>query len=292
MGLILRPQSMDIFQNLLPNVSNWLIKRQALPCFLEEEKHFIKSIFTEKLLQKVCFEPPQAFYQSKHLLISLGGDGTLIGAMRNHVPHHIPILGINLGNLGFLTEFNKNDLYDSLDLFLKNKITTQTIPLFHVRVLQDKKTIFKDIFVNEVVVGRQNISKMLHLSLSINDDLYSYLAGDGVILSSPLGSTAYSLAAGGPIVHPQVKGLLLTPICPHSLGHRPLLIPDDFGLKIRILDFTGSFSLTLDGQTSYPLSREDTILISKKKGLTASLVKNPKRSYFQTLKEKFFLPRQ
>jgi NAD+ kinase len=292
MGLVLRPHSLDIFENLLPTLTTWLIKRNILPCFLEDEKPILKTFFPDKMFQKIHFEGPSLFFQQKSLMISLGGDGTLIGTIRNVSPKQIPILGVNLGNLGFLTEFSKNDLYDSLDLFLKNKLSTVKMQLFHVRVLQGKKIVFRDIFINEVVVGRQNISKMLNLSLEINDELYSYISGDGVILSSPIGSTAYSLAAGGPIVHPEVNGLLLTPICPHALTHRPLLIPHHFGVKVRILDFTGSFSITLDGQTSYNLSKGDTIHISRKKSSSASLVKNPKRSYFQTLKEKFLRPRK
>ena len=141
--------------------------------------------------------------------------------------------------------------------------------------------------MNDVVVNNNLISRMLTLSVESEGEHIYNLAGDGLIISSPIGSTAYSMAAGGPIIHPNVNAITLTPICAHSLTHRPLVIPDHSNVIIKAAKSDESIKLTLDGQQHVTLGSNDTILVTKKKSKIVRLIKNPDRTYYRTLKEKF-----
>ena len=161
------------------------------------------------------------------------------------------------------------------------------LALYQVEVFRKDKSTFKGTFMNDVVVNNNQISRMLTLSVeSMGEHIYN-LSGDGLIISSPIGSTAYSLAAGGPIIHPNVNAMTLTPICAHSLTHRPLVIPDNTSVTIKASRPEETIKLTLDGQQSFVVNSQDTIKVSKRKGIQVRLIKNPGRAYFRTLKEKF-----
>jgi NAD+ kinase len=161
--------------------------------------------------------------------------------------------------------------------------------LYQVEVFSKnkEKPSFKGYFLNDVVINNTQISRMLTLSVESEGEHIYNLAGDGLIISSPIGSTAYSLAAGGPIIHPNVNAITLTPICAHSLTHRPLVIPDSSNVVIKAAKPDEAIKLTLDGQQQVSLGPNDVIKVSKKKTKIVRLVKNPNRTYFRTLKDKF-----
>jgi NAD+ kinase len=284
-GISLKPNSTPDYYSLLPNLCSWLSRRKMNIFFRNEEENRVIKLFKSKSTQDLHFIHSAEFHSKMDLMISLGGDGTLIGVCRR-TNSKIPVLGINLGRLGFITEFNKNEFFDYLDDILKGNYQVTSKPLFHTKVIRKNKTAYEGYFFNDAVCAKNEIARMIYLRLEMDDQHIYNLAGDGIIISSPMGSTAYSMAAGGPIVHPEVRGIVLTPICPHSLSHRPLVVPHDSRLRIKLLPPNQLITLTLDGQETFPLQESDTIEINTKKAKKISLILNPERLYFKTIKEK------
>lgn len=284
-SFILKPKVTSEFAGILPNLVKWLLKMNKTLFFSEDETKRIQKLIP-KLYTKLNFISHDEIFVKSDLIITLGGDGSLLGASRKSLKNGPPIFGINLGKLGFITEFSQFDFYDQLEDTLAGKFKTVQLPLFKVEVFRAKEIIFRSHFVNDAVINKNDISRMFTLSLEANEEQVSIFSGDGVIISSPIGSTAYSLAAGGPIIHPSVKSLAITPICPHSLTNRPMVITDDSALIIKVYPTNGQVNLTLDGQEFLEINNQDSVII-KKSTLVANLIKNPERTYFQTLKEKF-----
>lgn len=284
-SIILKPSLFDDLPNLVTNLVRWLSKRKKNVIFLDSEFERFNSLLPAKTLKHFNFKDKETVFQNSDLIISLGGDGTLIGVCRQVNPK-IPIFGVNLGRLGFITEFSKCDFYEKLSEVLNGKFETTKKQLYHIEIQQRGTTREKGIFLNDAVFNKNDIARMFTLSLEASNEHVFNLTGDGLIISSTVGSTAYSLAAGGPIVHPEVKAYILTPICPHSLTHRPLVIPDSKQLTIQLLENTNSVTITLDGQRAIPVTKDDVIIIKKAPRNTISMIKNFDRTYFHTLKEK------
>tara|TARA_Y100001936_G_C16093403_1_gene688943 strand:+ start:9704 stop:10609 length:906 start_codon:yes stop_codon:yes gene_type:complete len=284
-GIALKPSGFEDLPNIMNNLIRWLLKRKKRIVFLEhEEKRFSVSV-SSKLFKEVHFWKQKEFYNQTDLIISLGGDGTFLGVARS-VGSKVPLMGVNLGRLGFITEFSKNDFYENLSCILAGKFEVYRKHLFCIKLNKNSKELEREYFFNDVVFNKNEIARMFTLAVQSNDEHIYDLSGDGLIISSTMGSTAYSLAAGGPIVHPDVKALLLTPICPHSLTHRPLVIPDSHEVKIKLLDDIDSVTITVDGQIALKLDKKIEVSISKARNYI-SIIKNDERTYFHTLKEKF-----
>jgi len=283
-GILLKPRNVSEFAITIPNLTEWLIRRKKTVSFLAKEEERINTIFT-KLPKNVSFIEDDQI-NNLDLIITLGGDGTIIGVTRKCTKKSPPIFGVNMGNLGFITEFSKLDYFDELAKTLKGNFEIAKLPLYRVNVSKRGKELFKGSFINDVVINKNNISRMFTLSVECDSELIFNVSGDGLIISSPIGSTAYSLAAGGPITHPDVNALLLTPICPHSLNHRPLVIPDTKEIEVKFPVKESHLSLTLDGQEAIDIEKGCIVKISKVKNSYAKIVKNNDRTYFQTLKQK------
>lgn len=285
-SIILKPKVTTEFEGILPNLASWLLRRKKNILFLTKEKDRLQKIFKGDL-KNLNFIEEDELHTSSDLIITMGGDGTLIGVSRNVKKTSPPIFGVNMGHLGFITEFSKSEFFDELESTLKGNFEVTTLPLYQVEVYKKEQNIFKSCFLNDVVVNNNQISRMLTLTVSSEGEHIYNLSGDGLIISSPIGSTAYSLAAGGPIIHPKVNALTMTPICAHSLTHRPLVIPDNAIIEIKAAKADESLKLTLDGQQALVVTSNDIIRVSKKKTTQVQLIKNPGRTYFRTLKEKF-----
>ncbi len=210
----------------------------------------------------------------------------MLGVCRK-ISSKVPVFSVNLGRLGFITEFEKNEFYEKLNVILLGKYEVFKKSLYCLTVSRKNKTAYKKYFFNDAVFTKNDLARMFTLSVEANQQHVYDLSGDGLIISSTYGSTAYSLAAGGPIVHPDVKALILTPICAHSLTHRPLVIPDSQELSVSIIEKINSVNITLDRQVCIPLEINDLVHISKNNRKTVSLIKNFDKTYFHTLKEKF-----
>lgn len=285
-AITLKPNSTPEFYNILPNLCSWLHRRKRQVIFREEDKERVHKFFRQKSTDHLEFWNAKDFHNKVDLMLSMGGDGTLIGVCRRINPK-IPVLGINLGRLGFITEFNKNEYFDRLGDILEGKYQITTKPLYHVEVNRKGETYFKDYFFNDAVLGKNDIARMIYLRVEMQHEHIYNIAGDGIIISSPMGSTAYSMAAGGPIVHPDVNGLILTPICPHSLIHRPFVIPDTLPINLRIMPPHHSLTLTLDGQVAINIDEQDVVTVNSSKVKKVQLIQNPDRLYFETIRDKF-----
>lgn len=284
--IILKPSRVAEYYNILPNLCRWLTRRKVAVQFLEKEQGRVSKFLKKAPQIKLDFVPDTKVFDQSDLIISMGGDGTLIGTSRFAKNISTPIFGVNLGHLGFITEFQKKDFYDSLDLYLKGKLETEKLNLFQASFhLKDKK-IEKHIFLNDIVFSKSQIARMFTLTVESEEGSIFNLTGDGLIISTPIGSTAYSLAAGGPIVHPAVRAMILTPICPHGLTNRPLVLTENEEIKIFGKD-NESIQITLDGQRNFELGPRDYIKVKKSRRFI-TLVKNPDKNYFNTLKDKFF----
>jgi len=285
-SIVLKPSRFEDLNNFMTNLMRWLNRRNKDVYFLNTEKERLAQRVSSKTIEKINFVSPHFLFNKTDLIISIGGDGTLLGVCRN-VHSKIPVFGVNLGRLGFITEFNKNEFYESLNTILQGKFDVIKKSLFTVEVTKKDGTSIKESFFNDAVISKNDIARMFTLSIEADDQHIYNLSGDGLIISSTYGSTAYSLAAGGPIVHPDVKAIVLTPICAHSLTHRPMVIPDSFEIKTNIIDPIETVTITLDGQLCVNLHHTDIIKIKKNSRKSVTLVKNIDRTYFHTLKEKF-----
>lgn len=289
-GITLKPNSTPEFYNILPNLCSWLLRRKRQVIFREEDHARIAKFFKQKSTNEFLFWDSKNFHNNVDIMFSMGGDGTLIGVCRR-INSKIPVLGINLGRLGFITEFNKNEYFDRLSNILDGRYEVTTKPLYHVAVIKKNKIHFRDYFFNDAVLAKNDIARMIYLRAEMNREHVYNLAGDGIIISTPMGSTAYSMAAGGPIVHPDMKGLIMTPICPHSLAHRPFVVPDSAPMSLKVLPPHHSMTLTIDGQVAINIEDDDIVTINGSKMKKVSLIKNPDRLYFQTIRDKFLTSR-
>lgn len=214
-------------------------------------------------------------------LIVLGGDGTYLRAIRILDGKQIPILGINLGSLGFLTPTRAEDVYAAVENTLQNKMKISKRALLEVRYKKTKKILA----LNDIVLERGDISQLINIGIYHNRLLMSEVKADGLIVASPTGSTAYNLAAGGPIVHPDTEAIVITPIAPHSLTSRPVIVPDSGTLTFKMAGNMQSAHLVVDGQKVASLSGKDVIEI-RKNAIEHLMIIDPKYSYFHLLREK------
>lgn len=221
----------------------------------------------------------------KDMLLVIGGDGTFLAGARLVAKKCIPILGINEGRFGFLTEVEKGSAFEVLELLLEGKMSYQKRMMISVYLLRKGRRHFIGDYLNDAVVSKSSIARMLELDAYANDEFMMRVYGDGVIVSTPTGSTAYALSAGGPIVYPLSENLLFVPICPHTLSNRPLVLPKDFEIKLLNLSPDGMSFLTLDGQKGMRLKRGDTVMVKKSENY-CYMYPNPRRGFFEILKEK------
>ncbi len=224
------------------------------------------------------------------LLVVLGGDGTILRAIREMDDLSVPILSINRGTIGFLSELTLEEAAEMLPKFLAGKGQVEERSMLHVKAMRGKKILWEGHVLNEAVISQGAISRLIDLKTTINGDPLATFHADGVILATPTGSTAYSLAAGGPIVHPQLKATILTPINPHSFTQKPLVLPSENEVEVTIQTKKNKFSdvqvsLTLDGQTYVTLQRNDVVhtCISPD---TAKFLRRTAETYFTTLRSK------
>ncbi|RMD84023.1 MAG: NAD(+) kinase [Candidatus Dadabacteria bacterium] len=228
---------------------------------------------------------PREMANSCDPIIALGGDGTLIGVAR-YVDGVTPVmLGVNFGRLGFLTEVAPDELFQAIETTLGGTAQFGKRHMLYAEVIRGGKTLFSMQAVNDAVLQKGTLDKLLELDLSVNEQKVSRYRCDGLIISTPTGSTAYNLSAGGPIVHPTLNVCVVSPICSHSLTHRPLVLSLDSELKVYIPPYDGHIYLSIDGQEGYELKSGDYVRIVKAKN-SVIFVRSPSRSYFQILRDK------
>jgi len=226
-----------------------------------------------------------AVADASQLLLVLGGDGTMLAAARLAAPRGIPILPINMGSLGFLTSFTLDELYPALEETLAGNSSVSQRVMLQAELVRGGSVVESQSALNDVVIHKGALARMIQLELSINSDFVCRYRADGLIVSSPTGSTAYSLSAGGPIVHPAVEAFIITPICPHMLTDRPLVVRDYCCLEVKMNGDAESVYLTLDGQRGVPLESTDILRVERAKE-HLQLIQPPKKPYFEILRNK------
>jgi NAD+ kinase len=221
------------------------------------------------------------------MLIVLGGDGTLLSASRLVADAHrdVPIFGVNLGSLGFMAEVSLDELYDNLEKAIAGKLATEDRIMLTASVLREGKRLSRYRVLNDAVINKGALARMMELRVSVDDGLLTTLRADGLIIATPTGSTAYSLSAGGPIVHPTLHCFVVTPICPHTLSNRPIALPDNVVVTVCLTSQSEDVLLTLDGQIGFPLLPNDVVEI-KKSRFKMKLIKHPTKSYYEILRTK------
>ncbi len=218
-------------------------------------------------------------------LFVLGGDGTFLSAVRWIGEAPIPILGVKFGEVGFLAEIAAEDLFAAAESVLQNAFEIQTRMRLAVAVIRSGTECCRESVLNDVVINTGTLARLALIPTYINDHYLTTFRADGLIVASPTGSTAYSLAAGGPVVHPQVPGIVMTPICPFTLTNRPLVVPDSTRILIKPEEQSTNLILTLDGQAGLKIHHEDTILIEKSPH-PVRMIQIPDGEYFDVLKAK------
>lgn len=215
----------------------------------------------------------------------LGGDGTFLSAVRWIGDQNIPIMGVKFGEVGFLAETTEDDLFSAAKAILENKFTTTPRMRLSVKVIRNDTPIILETVLNDVVINKGALARLASIETSINGHYLTTYRADGLVIATPTGSTAYSLAAGGPIIHPEVPAIIMTPICPFTLTNRPLIVSDTVCITLRLAKKSSDIMLTFDGQVGFEINDQDEILIEK--GIhPVQLVALPNINYFDVLKAK------
>jgi NAD+ kinase len=275
-GIISRPRRSNLSE-VVPSLLPWLEDRGIHVVYDQETATSLAEPSEGRSREQVA--------AASDLLLVLGGDGTLLAAARVAAPRGTPILPINMGSLGFLTSFMLEELYPALEDILAGHLTISERVMLHAELERGDKILDKQTVLNEVVINKGALARMIELELSIDNDFVCRYRADGLIVASPTGSTAYSLSAGGPIVHPSVESFIITPICPHTLSDRPVVVGDTSIIEVKLSAGTESVFLTLDGQKGIPLQATDRVRISRAQQLL-KLIQTPNKSYFEILRNK------
>ena len=268
-GLILKPNSPEIKKEFLEIKS--CFELHNIDIILEKNSAIMINELDGKNLKELCKEVD--------FLISVGGDGTLLSVVRNSFEFDLPILGIHMGTLGFLTDILFEDLSSFLDDFNSDNYRIDNRMLVECKV--NDKTF---VAFNDIVISRKTVSSMIKTKAKIDGNFFNTYNGDGVIISTPTGSTAYNLSVGGPIVYPLTEAFIITPVSPHSLSQRPLVMPADIEIEFKISDKQGAV-LLIDGQDTYEVEDKTVIkvTIAQKK---AKLIHRIERNFFEVLNDK------
>lgn len=249
------------------------------------EAYFAKTDITLDILYSS--KKDSSIISDYDLIITLGGDGTVLHALRRISGFEIPILGINLGTVGFITEISRDEWEEAITKYISNKLRISQRTLIDISVIRDGKKIFSSVAINDGIVTSSNIKAIVELKVYFSDVEIGEIHGDGVIISTPTGSTAYSLAAGGPIIDPEMNALVFTPICPYSLSNRPMVTRANSEIIVEVNhNQRSNLLLTVDGQDCFELEEGDKITF-KEFDKSAHIIMSDKRSFFDVVRTKF-----
>ncbi len=219
------------------------------------------------------------------LMLVLGGDGTMIATGRMLGDNQAPVIGVNYGGLGYLAEFPIEELFPALEAILAGKYKVQQRLMLRVELWRGEEMVTQNRVLNDVVVNKSALARIIEIEASLNDQFVNSFRADGLIVATPTGSTAYNLSAGGPIIYPSMNAMVITPICPFTLTNRPIVVPDDSVIEVRLVTENEEVALTLDGQVGFTLQAGDRIVI-RKSNTSFNLVQPPNRNYFEVLRNK------
>jgi len=275
-GIIAKPRG-ESADKIVRDICAWLIKRN-------------KEIILDHDTAKLAHQPVNVQFKADipslvDLIIVLGGDGTLISVARLIGESLIPVVAVNLGRLGFLTEVTIVEMYDVLDNVLEGHFDISKRMLLETSLYRKGETIVTYNVLNDAVINKSALARIIELETYVDNVFLTKYRADGLIISSPTGSTAYSLSAGGPILFPTLESIILSPICPHTLTHRPIVLPASVSVEVILNTSDLDVTLTLDGQTGFILKEDDVIKIKKAKHYL-HLIHAKEKDYFAVWREK------
>lgn len=273
-----KPEAVTITRNLV----DWL-RLKKVGIFIEDEMaHLLDPGVMRPSWSSIKRED---FPNLVEMIIVLGGDGTILSVARLVGDHRVPILGVNLGGLGFLTEITLEELFRVLERVVQGDFVTDERVVLSAAVIREGEKMAEFTVLNDAVINKGALARIIDIETTINGEYLTTFKSDGLIISTPTGSTAYNLSAGGPIVYPSLHCIVITPICPHTLTNRPIMVPDDVEIRAILKTKQEEVILTLDGQQGFPLEVEDVVEVRKAEGRIL-LIKSPYRHYFEVLREK------
>ena len=239
----------------------------------------------ERIEHRELIRDKKEFGRKAELIISLGGDGTLCRTARDFAPYHIPLLGINLGGLGFLTEIPISRYKEGLKKILKEEYKIEKRLMLEATILKNKKKIETSLALNDVVIGKRDSPRIINFKTFVSGELITTYSADGLVVSTPTGSTAYSLSAGGPVIHPNLEVIVLSPICAHTLAVRPLVVSQTDEIEVILEPPSEEALLTIDGQISFPL-KEGEVTRIKRASYKTILIRLKEKFFFKILQSK------
>ncbi len=270
-GFIIKPHAPGI-KNVLRELMLYFEKK-GIECVLEE--------FAAKKLKKNKGMRREKVPALSDMVVVLGGDGTMLSIAHLAAKSGVPVMGVNMGSLGFLTEVPLDEMYVTLDEYLKGNDSVVSYRQM-LEVSHQRRTF---LCLNDIVINKGALARMIRCEIWINEKKIAVPRLDGIIISTPTGSTAYSLSAGGPIIHPHIPSIIIAPICPHTLTFRPMVISSESKVMIKVLSGGEKTYLTLDGQRGNLLKRNEEVEI-KNSNYALALISSPKRNYFDLVQEK------
>ncbi len=294
-GFIIKHHHVEAAQ-LAAEVAQYVLSEGKTVVFASESRSVVKLLETQLKqdgAQKRQAKPRVEVVEKDRmpsradLIVVFGGDGTYLSVARLMRTHSVPVMGVNMGQLGFLTEIKRTEVFEMMQSLLRGKppvISERS--LLEVTLRRKNKVIFQGPVVNDAVISKGAIARIIGIQIAINKQYVNTVRADGLIVSTPTGSTAYSLAAGGPILTPDLPALVLAPICPHSLTQRPLVVSDSAEIELTLTQRPGHVLLTLDGQDAVDLREDDCVTIRRFKRHSLKLISTPSRDYFSLLREK------
>ncbi|OMH40055.1 NAD(+)/NADH kinase [Desulfurobacterium indicum] len=279
-GIISNPTKKDAAEGVKKIIS--LLLEKGTVVWTEEET---ASLLSPEMMKKIKVVDRVCLPDRVEVMIVLGGDGTFLNVARLIDKKPVPILGVNFGTLGFLTELTMDEIEESIDKLLNGKFIVENRPVIRVKLTRRNGHIAIYRCVNEVVIKRDTLARIIEVELRANGKFVSTFRGDGLIVATPTGSTAYSLSAGGPIIFPTLSAMLITPICPHTLTMRPLVIDGSIVLTAQLKTTSETVMVIFDGQEGIELRKGDRLDITKSP-YDLLILRDPDKSYYQTLREK------
>ena len=280
-GVVVKPHQPDALQTLC-RLTEWLSQRDIkLVGGPEIERERIEHE-TGCVVESIKEE---ALAKAVDLMLVLGGDGTMIATARMLGDIEVPVMGVNYGGLGYLAEFPLEELFSALEAILGGDYKVQERLMLAVELRRGEELITENRVLNDVVVNKSALARIIEIEAYLNNQFLNRFRADGLIVSTPTGSTAYNLSAGGPIIFPSMNAVVITPICPFTLSNRPIVVPDDSVIEVRLMTENEEVALTLDGQVGFPLQAGDRAVI-RKSNATFNLVQPANRNYFDVLRDK------
>ncbi|HHO75785.1 MAG TPA: NAD(+)/NADH kinase [Deltaproteobacteria bacterium] len=261
--------------DLSVRVLKW-IKDRGFPCLIEDH-----------IADYIRCDRNDDIWNNAELLIAIGGDGTLLRTVRMSSHREIPVLGVHMGYLGFLTEIMEDEVYTAMEAVIEGDYIKEERIMFSATLYREDLEITSQHVLNDVVINKSALARIIDIDVWTNQTFITCYRADGLIVSTPTGSTAYNLATGGPIVHPQVDAIILTPICPHVLSNRSIVLPDfqEVIIIVKSGKSSDNIYLTLDGQKGYNLQANDKLVIKRGES-KAVFLRFPQRNYFEILRSK------